>query len=76
VVPLEELDKAAMEMAEAIAAKDPVGIRLARLMLDTCADVDMESVLRIETLAAATSFATGARLEDMKTQLKRLHEKK
>lgn len=76
VVPLEQLEKAAMEMAEQIAAKDPLGIRLARLMMDTCAEVDLESVLRIETLAAVTSFASGVRQEDMQTQLKRLHKKK
>lgn len=76
VVPLEELDKAAIEMAEEIAAKDPLGIKLARIMLDTCADVDLETVLRIETLAAVTSFAGGARLTDMDNALKKTKDKK
>jgi enoyl-CoA hydratase len=76
VVPLEELDKAAIEMAKEIAAKDPLGIKLARLMLDTGADVDLETVLRIETLAAVTSFAGGARQKDMQIALKKTKEKK
>ena len=76
VVPLEELEKAAIEMAQQIAAKNQVGIRLARLMLDTGMDVDAETLLRIETLCAAVSYATLARIEDMKKQLGKLHEKK
>ena len=76
VVPLDQLEKEAIEMAKQIAAKNQIGIRMARLMIDTGADVDAESLLRVETLAAAVSYATLARIEDMKKQLERIHEKK
>ena len=71
VVPPDELDKAAMEMAEEIASRDPLGIRLARLSLDTAAEVGFEAVLRLETLAAVTSFASGVRQEGMKEAIKK-----
>ena len=71
VVPASELDKVAMEMAEEIASRDPLGIKLTRLSLDTGAEVGFETVLRLETLAASTSFASGQRQTGMKDALKK-----
>lgn len=71
VVPASELDKVTMEMAEEIASRDPLGIKLTRLSLDTGAEVGFETVLRLETLAGSTSFASGQRQIGMKEAIKK-----
>jgi len=71
VVPAEELDKVNMELAEEIASHDPLGITLARLCLDSGAEASFETLLRLETFAAATSFASGERQTGMKQAIKK-----
>jgi len=71
VVPVEELDKATMELADEIASHDPLGITLARHCLDSSAETSFESLLRLETFAATTSFASGKRQTGMKQAIKK-----
>jgi len=71
VVPADELDKVTMELAEEIASRDPLGITLARFCLDSGAEASFETLLRLETFAAATSFASGQRQTGMKQAIKK-----
>ena len=66
VVPLEELDKAAMEMAKKIAENYPLALALNRASVYHGLGVSIEDVFDEETQAACVSFASGERKTGMK----------
>lgn len=66
VVPLEELDKAAMEMADKIAENYPLALTLNRASVYHGLGVSLEDVFDEEAQAACVSFASGERKTGMK----------
>jgi len=65
VVPLEELDNAAMEMAKKIATKFLLPIKMMRICLDFGQEMSFHAMLELETLAGCVAFASGERAEGM-----------
>lgn len=63
VVPAGELLAAALAMAEQIASRAPISIRLAKAALNLGANVDIRSGLAFECLAQAILFGTQDKLE-------------
>ena len=62
VVEVEELEERVNSLAKAIASKAPIAVKLAKEAINTGAQVDIDSALRIEELAFGLTFST----EDMK----------
>ena len=63
VVEVEELEERVNTLAEAIASKAPIAVKLAKEAINTGGQTDIDSALRIEELAFGMTFST----EDMKT---------
>ena len=61
VVPLPELDKYAMQMANKIANMHPITLRVTRLCIDQAMDSSFDAVLETETLASIVSRESGER---------------
>src|SRR5262249_43419287 len=57
VVPLAELEAAALQMARTIAGYPPLGVRHAKLGFDLAADADLHAALTYELDAELTCFA-------------------
>ena len=68
VVPLEELDKAAMEMAEKIANNYPLALGLNKATVNYGLGANFEEVLDYEAQAACISFASGERKTGMRKE--------
>jgi len=66
VVPLEELDKTAMEMAEKIAGNYPLALALNRASVYHGLDASIEDVFDEEAQAGCISFASGERKTGMR----------
>lgn len=71
VVPLEELDKAARELAEKIAGNYPLALKLTRATVDYGLGASLEDVLNYETQASCISFASAERQTGMKEAQKK-----
>jgi len=65
VVPAENLDRAAHDMARRILKNGPLAARLAKVALNASARVDLDSGLMIETLAQAVCYSSKDKLEGM-----------
>jgi enoyl-CoA hydratase len=63
VVAKEELQAAALALAERVLSRGPLAIRLAKLALNASARVDLDSGLLIETLAQAICFESSDKQE-------------
>lgn len=72
VVPLEELDKAVMEMANKIASKFPLAVKLARATVDLALESSLNSVLEHEVEASCVAQASGEREAGVKAQAERI----
>lgn len=58
VVPVDELEQAALQMARAIAAHPPLGLRHVKLGFDLASDADFHTALTYETEAETACFGT------------------
>lgn len=76
VVPLEDLDKAATEMAEKIIGKSSTAIIIAKRALDWGVDMGFEEVLEFETLGDMLTGQTGEKNKRFKEKLARIKKPK
>ena len=75
VVPLEELDKAAMDMAKDMANRYPLAIHLSKQALNQGAYQDFEQVLQQEIRDVIIAFSTGESAKRAKTALDKTKKK-
>ena len=71
VVPLKDLNQAAMEMARKIASKFPLSIKLTRACVDSAFESSLSAVLEAELEAACVSFLSGDRRVGMTDAMKK-----
>lgn len=71
VVPLEELMDVALEKGNRIAAKGPLAVQMAKLVVNRGFDVDMDTGLLIENLAQAVLYGTEDKIEGTKAFLEK-----
>ncbi|MDY0186665.1 MAG: enoyl-CoA hydratase-related protein [Syntrophus sp. (in: bacteria)] len=71
VVPLEEVDKAAMELAEKLASKPKVALKMAKAAINAGQNVDLGSGLDFEILSFTLAGASEDKLEGMTALLEK-----
>ena len=71
LVPAAELMDEALKMAESIAAKAPLGVRMAKEAIRLGLDLDLESGLQVEAELFARCFASSDQKEAMRSFLKK-----
>ncbi|OPY15100.1 MAG: putative enoyl-CoA hydratase echA8 [Syntrophus sp. PtaU1.Bin005] len=71
VVPLEDVDKAAMELAEKLASKPKVALKMAKAAINAGQNVDLGSGLDFEILSFALASASEDKLEGMTALLEK-----
>jgi len=76
VVPRDQLDEAAMQMAEDIASRSVLELKLARFTMDAATESSLEVLLRLEALAGATSHGGGERRRKMAARKEEISRKK
>ena len=75
VVPPEELDKAAMKLAKALAQQPARTLKTLRLLINRNMDSNYVAALELEQLAACYSFASGENQASGRKALRRIRSK-